>query len=344
MNRRIRIEVGTGALSLVLAVGLAAAPAFAYTMCGRHDGSHPLSVYYSQGDFWVDLLQEQAEAWNRVHEVLDLRRVDDDSVPLGRDDLSVVTWLSESDLRRHYNLDWSSAVAWTVTWLETHGGCEARVLETDVLFNPTIDVFAPQEEPPYDLGFQEIALHELGHVLGHEHEDAQLAVMTSNDAVSARLYGSDKVGWLSSAAVLLPVRDEPDMGVYPLRQRGAGRSFSRVEPSRAAPGGVLTVGQLTVQNLSAGEAFDDAAFRVLLRSETGSGERQIGRISWTAFPPYQEWSGSLGFDLPEDVPTGRYRVVIELDGQDVDDSNNLAILGEVEIQPLVVGPSSETGK
>jgi hypothetical protein len=343
MNRR---TVGSGALSLILVVGLFAAPAFAFTVCGRHDGPYPLTAYYSQGDFWVNLLEEQVAAWNRVHPVLDLHRVEDDRVPLGRDDRSVVTWLAETDLSRYYHLDWSSAVAWTVTWAETDGGCEARILETDVLFNPAIDIFAPQGEPPYDLGFQEIALHELGHVLGHEHEDAELAVMTSTDAVSSRLYGSDKVGWLRSAAVLLPVRDELDMGVFPLRQRGmGGRSFSRVEPGRAVSGDELTVRDLTVQNLSSEKTFDTAAFRVVLRPESGGGERQIGRISWTAFPPYQEWSGSLGFVLPEDVPPGRYRVVIELDGQDMDASNDRAVVGEVEveIQPVVEGPAIDSG-
>ena len=56
-----------------------------------------------------------------------------------------------------------------ITFKRTERDC-GRVLETDVIFNPAITQFTPQTEVPYALGFHEVALHELGHVvtLGHE--------------------------------------------------------------------------------------------------------------------------------------------------------------------------------
>ena len=167
-----------------------------YIYCGYHGENFSMTAYHFNSEFWVDMIVDEAKKWNKVHNCLTINRTRSSTIPLGKDGNNVIGWISESDLDQSYNLSWAGTVGWTISWLSNNCG---EMEEADVFFNPNISLFSPQITVPYNLGYQEIALHELGHVMTQNHEDRTLAVMTSGQAVSNVLYASDKVGWFQSS-------------------------------------------------------------------------------------------------------------------------------------------------
>lgn len=299
-----------------------------YVYCGFHDRNFPMRAYHWNSEFWVDMLVDEANKWNGIHPVLTISRTRRSTVPVGRDDRSVISWIGEADLDRHYNLSWSGTVGWAIVWQS--GSC-GRVVEADVFFNPGISLFTPQTAVPYNLGYQEIALHELGHVVTQDHEDRTLAVMTAGSAVSNVLYTSDKVGWLRSADFSFGVTDRRDMGVFPLRNAGAAKTYSTLSPTTVTRGNNVTIRDFTVQNLSSGLAFADPRFSVRLESTATGAATEIGWFSWGSFCAYCSWSGDLTFRVPTAVGAGTYRVVAVFQGTDSDNSNDRAAFGTLRV-------------
>ena len=324
------------ACAFVAGICLARAPAAdAYVYCGFHDRSFPMRAFHFNSEFWVDQLAGEVARWNAVHPVIQMSRERRSTIPVGRDSRNVIGWIAEADLMRHYNLSWSNGgtVGWTISWLASDCG---RVEEADVFFWPGISLFTPQRNVPYSLGYQEIALHELGHVLTQDHEDRELAVMTAGASVSDVLYASDKVGWLRSADFRFAVTDRRDMGVFPLRNNGASKVYGRTTPTILRAGETVTVRDMTVQNLSSGLNFAGPAFDVLLEPTAGGAARTIGSFSWGgSFCAFCGWSGDLSFRVPSSTPAGDYRVVVRFRGSDSDPSNDRAVFRTITVRAAV---------
>ena len=302
--------------------------ASAYSYCGYHDRAFPMTSYWIGSDFWVNLHAAEAAKWNRVSSVLAINRVNASRLPVGRDGRSVNAFIAEADLRRFYGLSWSGVVGWTISWKSVACG---RVLEADLFFNPAISLFTSQTRVPYRLGFQEISLHELGHVLTQNHEDRTLAVMTAGAAVSDVLYASDKVGWLRSASFRLPVTDRRDMGVFPLRNNGAAKIYATLSSTTARRGTSVTVRDMSVQNLSSTLVFSAPSFTFQLQPVVGGAPISAGSFFWSTFCAYCTWAGNLSVTVPASAATGSYDMVVIFNGSDADVTNNRAILGRLSV-------------
>lgn len=317
------------ALLVILFVGVPASYVGAYVYCGFHDRTFAMTAYHWNSEFWVNMLGSEANKWNNVHAVLNIGRVRRSTVPVGNDGNSVISWISESDLNRFYGLSWSSAVAWTISWYS--GAACTRITEADIFFDPSISLFTAQTQVPYNLGYQEIALHELGHVLTQDHENRTAAVMTSGNAVSNVLYTSDKVGWLRSADFSFSVTDRRDMGVFPLRNSGASKIYSTLLPTTVSVGNNVTIRDFTVQNLSSSLTVTNPSFRVLLEHTATGAATDIGWFSWGSFCAYCEWAGNLNYRVPSSTAAGLYRVVAVYQGMDSDGTNNRAVFGTIRV-------------
>ena len=319
-------------LALVMAIllSLPAFPGGAYVYCGYHDRTFSMTAYHWNSEFWVDMLVDEANKWNAVHSVLSIGRIRRSTVPVGNDGRSVISWIGESDLNSNYGLSWSGTVGWTITWY-SGGGC-TRITEADIFFNPGITLFTAQTRVPYSLGYREIALHELGHVVTQDHENRTLAVMTSGQAVSDVLYTSDKVGWLRSADFRFSVTDRRDMGVFPLRNAGANKTYSTLSPTTVSAGNNVTIRDFTVQNLSSSLAVTNPSFKVFLENTATGASTEIGWFSWGQFCAYCEWSGNLTYRVPTTVGAGTYRLVAIFQGSDSDNSNDRAVFGTLQVR------------
>jgi hypothetical protein len=263
-----------------LVAGLSTPPTTnAYTYCGSHDDAFPMVAHHWNSEFWVDMLDAEANKWNAVHSTLRLGRVRQSTIPVGNDGNNVIGWIGEADLNSSYNLSWSGTVGWTIAWKAN--GC-GNVQEADLFFNPSISLFTAQTQVPYSLGYQEIALHELGHVLTHDHENGDLAVMTSGNAVSDVLYTSDKVGWLRSASLAMSTTDREDMGAFPLRNAGAAKTYGSTQPASATAGSKITVKDFTIQNLSSGIAVSQPTFQVRLEGSGAAPDVAVGSFFWNS--------------------------------------------------------------
>lgn len=301
----------------------------AYSICGFHDHRFSMTAYHWNSEFWVDMLVSEAGKWNSVHNTLSIGRTRSSTINVGKDGRNVIGWISESSLNRYYGLSWSGTVGWTITW--NNGTC-GEIVEADMFFNPGITLFTQQTLVPYNLGYQEIALHELGHALTLDHEDGSLAVMTSGSAVSNILHHNDKVGWLRSADFRFGVTDRSDMGIFPLRNDGAGKIYCTLSPLSVVRGNNITIENITVENLSSGMSFSNPAFDVRLENTATSSAINIGSFSWGSFGAFSQWSGNLTFRVPSSTPAGSYRVVIEFKGSDSDADNNKSVLGTISVR------------
>jgi hypothetical protein len=313
-------------LCSVLVLWVPSAPA--YNFCGFHDRAFSMTAFHFNSEFWVDMLVTEANKWNQVHSVLNIGRTRSSTVPVTRDGTNVISWISEADLNRFYNLSWAGVVAWTISW--TDGGC-GRVIEADMFFNPALGLFTPQTQVPYNLGYQETALHELGHVLTLGHEDGSLSVMTSNAAVSNVLYHNDKVGWLRSAASRFGVTDRRDMGVFPLRNAPGSKVYSSLSPATVARGSSVTIRDFNVENLSSALVFSGPSFRVVLENTANGAATNIGTFSWGDFCAFCEWTGNLTYTVPAGIAPAQYRVVAIFQGSDSDATNNRALFGLIRV-------------
>ncbi|WP_165244433.1 hypothetical protein [Paludisphaera soli] len=319
------------ATALLAAGSLAVSSASAYVYCGFHDRRYEMRAYHFNSEFWVDLVVAQSAKWDRVHPLFSINRTRSRTTPVGQDGQSVIGWLTEADLNRHYGLSWAGTAGWTVTW--TDGTC-GRLLESDMFFNPGITLFAPQTAVPYNLGFQEIALHELGHAATLDHEDRGLAVMTAGGVVSDVLHNDDKVGWIRSAAqkfnpLPTPIRD---MGVFPIRNGRSSKVYASLSPTTVARGADVAIRDFTVENLSSVFPFEGPTFRVVLEETSSGATIEIGTFSWGRFEPFSHWSGDLTYTVPSGTPPSSYRVVAIFQGRDSDATNDRAVLGTIRVR------------
>ena len=310
---------------------LSISPASAYTYCGFHDRRYEMRAYYFNSEFWVNMLVSEANKWNRVYPVLNINRTRSNTIPLGRDGQSVIAWIGEADLNRGYNLSWVGAVGLTITTSE--GKC-GRFVESDMFFNPAITLFTPQKNVPYSLGYQEIALHELGHAVTLDHEDRSLSVMTTNNAVSDILHNNDKVGWNRSASQKFNPLPSPitDMGIFPLRNASGSKIYSRLLPTTVLRGAGITIQNFSVENLSNVFPFENPVFRVVLEDTSSGASTEIGTFSWGRFDPFSSWSGNLTFTVPASVTPSQYRVLGIFQGKDSDDTNDRAVFGTIQVR------------
>ena len=327
---RTRTATLASTCAICAAALIVSSTAAAYTYCGFHDRRFPMRAYHFNSEFWVDMLVAEAEKWNHVHRVISIDRTRSSTIPLGKDGNNIIGWISEADLNRVYNVSWAGDVGLTAIWQEKNCG---RIIEADMMFNPAITLFAPQTTVPFNLGFQEIALHELGHVLTLDHEDRSLAVMTTNNAVSDVLHHNDKVGWIRSAAqkfnpLPIPVND---MGVFPLRNASGAKVYSTLSPTSVARGSAVTIRDFSVENLSAVFPFTNPTFRLALENTTSEAVFELGTFSWDTFSAFSGWSGNLTFNVPLSVPAARYRIVAIFTGADDDKTNDRAVFGTIVV-------------
>jgi hypothetical protein len=319
------------ASTLCAAVMLMTTSAWGYKYCGAHDRRHEMRAYYFNSEFWVNILAEEERKWNLVHSVLSINRERSPTFPakLG-DGQNVIGWLREADLLRLYNRTWGQALAVTFTLKERNCG---RVLETDLIFNPAITLFTPQTAVPYSLGFQEAALHELGHVLTLGHEDGSLSLMATAPTVSDVLHHNEKVGWSRSAAQRFNPLPAPimDMGVFPLRKGPGIEIYASLSPTTVSRGANVTINDFSVENLSSQIPFSNPKYRVILENVASGVATEIGWFAWTSFNPFSGWSGNLTYRVPGNVPPATYRVVAEFTGQDGDRTNDRAVFGTIDV-------------
>ena len=316
-----------GALGAVLSlIGIANAQAF--VVCGFHDRPFLMRAIFWNSEFWVDMVANEAGKWNAVHPVVSINRERRSTVPTGRDNLNVISWLSDASMQSAYGSGWGTNVGQTIIWSD--GEC-GRIVEADMIFNPSITLFTPQRQVPYSLGFQEIALHELGHALTLDHEETTPAVMTNGVSVSDVLYTQDKVGWFRSAQFRFSPQDRSDMGIFPLRAAGGTKQYATISPSNVAAGATFTVRDITVENLSSGITFPNPQFRAFLVPTSGAFITTLGTFSWASFCAFCSWGGDLTFRVPPGLAGGQYRLWIEFSGSDNDLSNNVAQIGLITV-------------
>jgi hypothetical protein len=97
-------------------------------------------------------------------------------------------------------------------------------------------------------------------------------------------------------------------------------------------GELLTIRNFSVQNLSSGLSQSNPLFRVYMINQSTGVSYEIGWFSWGSFCAFCNWSGSLSYRVPSNVPSGSYWVRADYQGFDSDSSNNQAWFRVVNVR------------
>lgn len=287
-------------IGLVIIAGICIpqlAHAYGYQTCSGHNivwGSGRTTMYISTTSFpagssWDSRLQNAMWHWNNV-------KGSDFNFYVGRDTDGSH---SSSNGRNEVYLDNSLSGALAVTLKRYHCywffGYHYGIDETDIAFNNNYSWstssynYGTPTGSPYNV--EGVALHELGHALGLNHEDRWMATMNSYYPASGPFgyykewdpFGDDRLG----LRFLYPdSTTETDIAASPLKRTGTGSSSLVSSPSSAARGSYVTI-QFTFSNLSTATRTFDIAFYLSTNNYISSFDTLLGTN-------YGAW-GSAGY-------------------------------------------------
>lgn len=296
------LRIGALALALVLQASLA--------------GGYLIKNYWSDGsdivmddvllpaETWSDPAQFQMSEWNEVDTT-------DNSHPFrinlnpqfsfGADDGdNTIGFLDEAGLNSEYDLSFSGALAWTVSWKNWLTG---RRNECDVI----MDVGRPWSlSPDNSAWFQSTILHELGHCRGLGHYNNFLSMQNSGTSKLLRaetLYMDDKEGVRQHASHV----SEKDAVMYAKWHDGSLPQWMTMGPTTVEEGDTVFLQNVTIENRGT-QTLSPLRFGIYLSTNsfistsdqllsTGS-ISSLGRFTYSTF----NWSATI----PQVADCGTY--------------------------------------
>lgn len=221
--------------------------------------------------------------------------------------------------------------------------CSLSYTEADVLINEDfVRGFTPFGPPDYDddngpAYYGATALHELGHTFGLHHNFDNLSTMNYMQDFAAQ-YLAIADAQAVRAAYPNVVRTMTDLGTYPFyydpnQSEYDGPQLATINPTSVAPGGMLTIDNVTVENVGTSE-LSQVALQFYLSTDATITSSDI-LISQGTFPgifgPSSYWdtaggSSAVTVQVPPTVPAGTYyygaRIVFNSSQQDSITYNN----------------------
>jgi hypothetical protein len=206
-------------------------------------------------------------------------------------------------------------------------------LESDIALNVEFplgwDIAGPPswdtDAPAY---YGTTVAHEMGHALGFHHNFTNLSVMNYyEDAAGVYVAASDSAAARSHYSS--QVMQVSDLGTYPfyydptfnpgLDQPGLpyeSTSDVTFSPSSVAPGGQLTIRNVTLENVGT-RHLNDVRLRFYLSTDRtySANDINIGGIQFAAGAPsnafWDDEGGGMAFTVPASVPSGTYYITAQ---------------------------------
>jgi hypothetical protein len=178
--------------------------------------------------------------------------------------------------------------------------------------------------------FEGVALHELGHALGLNHEDRWMATMNSyypnSGTIGRRKEWDPLPDDRAGVRFLYPDgTSERDVGASAFRRTGSGTSGLVTSTTVANRGANATI-QMTFHNLSTSRQTFNIGFYLSSNDYISTGDRLLGSNTGAWADPGVSHTFSRTVRIPTDISPGRYwvGVIVDYDGRlsESNESNN----------------------
>lgn len=272
----------------------------------------PINVYPFPSSFgaWYPEDQYQMGKWNYYADVF---RVFAPSGTFGwtNNKFEQAGWPSSATLASVYGSGWG-ATTLGITFYRKSGN---RIIEADIALNPAYS-WTLDDEAVYNgssvYGFRQTMTHELGHMLGLDHNFSGMSIMNYSPAVY-RAFSVPFMDDAEGARAIYPARVQArtDLGVSLFRSNGSQNWAPANFPSSALAGNNITVSDFHIENVGTAtittptiewylttERNYSASYRYL---ETTTFSPALGRFFF-----YNPASVARTLTIPTSVPGGDY--------------------------------------
>ncbi len=225
------------------------------------------------------------------------------------------------------------------------------LVSADIFFNTAYTWTADPRECTFrsPFNFSSVAIHELGHALGLDHEDNELATMNSiYHANARRIHGDDQEGIRNLYGPTGPV-------VNVMASHWKRTSTSASAPSRpvTAPASPVTAGttvtfEWTEENAGSASATFNIGFYLSPDPDIATSDTLLGSNTGSTLPAGDSATFTRTLTIPENTPTGTYYLGCVLDYDDrlaeSDETDNAflpctstTVVGGADLSPSVAG-------
>jgi hypothetical protein len=234
----------------------------------------------------------------------------------------VAGWPSSTDLENVYGVPWDSSTV--ATTFRRYDG-NNRIIEADIAFNPEFS-FTLDDEAIYDggtssKGFRHAVTHELGHVLGIEHNFNDLAAM-NNFTNQYRFFGFPYMDDAEAIRAGYPAnaQSREDLAVYLYRAIGSQDATEALFGGSVSSGGTITVSHYLVENAGTTTiATPTIEWYLTAQRNFGAAYYYLGTSTYPALAPFQYFFPDTvhrTFTVPTDVPAGQYYLAANIPSGD----------------------------
>ncbi len=298
------------------------------------------TLFFEAGDeAWMDDFEAQVNKWNTIHPFFSIKeRVRVNSwrdIPISKTDgINAIGWKDTL----------LPGPAVTITGPNTGGKFETadivfnRSYRSNIAFDP-LDLTLCNIGPlhPVDpsanasLGkvrFNQIALHELGHVVGLQH-DGGFDIMNLNIRIDPQLHAHDKKVGFSVAVTSFNKEKYTDAGAF----RGIAHNedlpkCTYLSKSTVGPHESFTVHNVAIENLS------NTRHNIVVKYVLGYPNSRIFTLLTEKTYELNSFTGiteDVNLRIPGGTAVGEYYVRAVIETADDDQSNNNAILGKITV-------------
>ncbi len=220
-------------------------------------------------------------------------------------------WIESTTLQNVYGSGWGSTTIGITFWRSSGG----TLVEADIAFNPVYS-FTLDDEWVYGgstaKGFRLVMLHELGHMLGLDHNFNGMAVMNYFPS-EFRFFGMPYMDDAAGLRALYPGNavNRTDLGVYLYSASGYQSVTDATYPSSVVSGGSLTVGDFTIENVGTTTiATPTIEWYLTVARNFNSSYYHLADTTYSPpLPPftyYNPASVQRTLTIPSNVPPGLY--------------------------------------
>lgn len=223
----------------------------------------------------------------------------------------IAGWPSSTDLQNVYGVPWdSSTVATTFRRFDANN----RIIEADIAFNPAFS-FTVDDEAIYDgmnaKAFRHAVTHELGHVLGAEHNFTALATMNYLPN-GYSFFGLPYMDDVQAIRVGYPanVQSREDLAVYLYRAIGSANVSQALFETSVSSGGTITVSHYHVENAGTTTITTPTIeWYLTTQRHFSAAYYYLGTSTYPSLAPFQYFLPDTvhrTFTVPTNVPAGQY--------------------------------------
>ena len=333
--------------------------------CGYH--TLPFIMKAVPADWWsYDTFEASRQTWNWFMGIY--QKLASDGKYGHNSKNEVCGWVSDADMFRIYGVHWNGYLGWAHSWWRAGSPC-GRLLESDVLFNPTYD-WTDNEAAAWGnadlILLRPVAMHEMAHTWGMQRGEAgqwgyyesydydRLTVVHSynhNIIEDGRgIHAVDAFCLRRNYSSRTSILNTVDVGVESYYADN-GLHNATADKSSYYPGDPISLNHITVENNSY-NAVSEVRVRFYLSTDRTitTDDYRIGTFwNWESFAGESRSVFNIDSTIPDNVPAGTYYIgiMVTVNGDKQDDytiNNRTSFFSTISIKARSSGGNDDDGK